>query len=253
MEIEAIYTLWLREIKRFLRSKSRIVGNLSMPVVWLVIMGVGLNSTFSIPGMEVSYLNFMAPGIIGMTLMFTSVFSGVSVIWDKKFGFMKEILVAPVSRVSIVLGKTLGSVTISIINGILILIIAVAMGGIALSSLSLWSVIKVVAFMALISLSFVSLGLAIAAKLNDTEGFQLIMSFLVMPLFFLSGAFFPIDNAPAWMKTLSSLDPLFYGVDGLRGSILGVSHMPLIYDFTVLAIFAGAVVLIASWMFNKME
>ena len=251
MEFGAIYTIWLREIKRFMRAKSRILGSLVGPVVWLSFMGVGLNSTFSIPNSNFSYLNYMAPGIIGMSLLFSSVFSGVSVIWEKQFGFLKEILVAPVSRTTIALGKIAGSSTISMLNGLMVLIIATLIGAISVSSLTLVSIPLVILFMILISFSFVSLGLIIASKLNNMDGFQLIMGFLVLPLFFLSGAFFPIQNAPTWMQALAFLDPLMYGVDGLRAVLLGVSQLPILLDFTVLVGFSVVMIFVSSLMFRK--
>ncbi len=252
MALAAIFTLWLREMKRFSRAKSRIIGNLSMPFIWLVIMGIGLSSSIVIPGMPEDYFSFIGPGVIGMTLLFSSIFSGISVIWEKQFGFLKEILVAPVSRTTIVFGKIFGSVTISMFNGILILIIAILLGAVSLSHLGIVPIILAVVFMALICFAFVALGLAIASKLNNMEGFQMIMSFLVMPVFFLSGAFFPMTNVPIWMKGLAYIDPLYYGVDGLRGALIGISEMPLLVDIGVLLAFDIAMLLLASYLFNKM-
>jgi ABC-2 type transport system permease protein len=239
-------------MKRFSRAKSRIIGNLSMPFIWLVIMGIGLSSSIVIPGMPEDYFSFIGPGVIGMTLLFSSIFSGISVIWEKQFGFLKEILVAPVSRTTIVFGKIFGSVTISMFNGILILIIAILLGAVSLSHLGIVPIILALVFMALICFAFVALGLAIASKLNNMEGFQMIMSFLVMPVFFLSGAFFPITNVPIWMKGLAYIDPLYYGVDGLRGALIGISEMPLLVDIGVLLAFDIAMLLLASYLFNKM-
>ncbi|MDD5163704.1 MAG: ABC transporter permease [Candidatus ainarchaeum sp.] len=252
MEFNAIYIMWLREMKRFFRAKSRIIGNLSMPFIWLVIMGIGLSSSFSIPGVKFDYLAFIAPGVIGMTLLFSSIFSGISVIWEKQFGFLKEILVAPVSRTSIVLGKIFGSATISFINGVLIMIIAILIGSISIASLSVFSILLAIIFMILICLAFVSVGIAIASRLNNMEGFQMIMSFLVMPTFFLSGAFIPLQNAPLWMGTIAMFDPLLYGVDGLRGVFLGVSQFPIAIDLGVLAGFCVAMILLSSYLFRRM-
>lgn len=227
----AIETLWIREMKRFFRAKSRILGNLSMPVIWLAIMGVGLDASVTLPGVPQGYLAFIAPGIIGMTLLFTSIFSGISVIWDKQFGFMKEILVAPISRTALVLGKVAGSVTISMINGVIILAISVLIGALPLH---LEGLLLALVLMALVSAVFVALGLVIASRLDNMEGFQMIMSFLIMPIFFLSGAFFPVDRAPGWMQALAAADPLYYGVDGLRGALLGVSSYSALLDIAVL-------------------
>ncbi|MBI2543469.1 MAG: ABC transporter permease [Candidatus Aenigmarchaeota archaeon] len=251
--MNGIYTIWLRELKRFIRAKPRLIGSLMMPFIWLAIMGVGLSSSFTVPNSGINYLKFISPGIIGMSLLFTSIFSAISVIWDKQFGFLKEMLVAPISRTSIVVGKVVGSVTISLINALMVLVIAVVLGGISLADLSLMSMLSAVLFMILISVSFVSIGLAIASKLNNLEGFQVIMSSLVMPLFFLSGAFFPIENVPLWMKTLAHIDPLMYGVDGLRASLLGVSQFSILFDLSVLAAFSVAMILFSSFLFRKMN
>ncbi|HLD58586.1 MAG TPA: ABC transporter permease [archaeon] len=252
MEFGVIYIMWLREMKRFLRARSRIIGNVSMPFIWLVIMGIGLSSSLTIPGMPISYFSFIAPGVIGMSLLFTSIFAGISVIWEKQFGFLKEILVAPVSRTSIVLGKIFGSVTISVFNGLLILVIAILVGGIPLSGISLPALLLAIVFMIMISFSFVAIGLSIATRLNNMEGFQMIMSFLVMPLFFLSGAFFPLEGVPIWMKSLAYLDPLFYGVDGMRAMLIGAGQMPVWIDFTVLIGFGIFMIFLASYLFRKM-
>lgn len=224
-----------------------------MPLIWLSIMGIGLSSSFTVPNSNLSYLKFMTPGIIGMSILFTSIFSAISVIWDKQFGFLKEMLVAPISRTSIVLGKVIGSTTISLITGILTLIIASFVGGISLTSLSLFSIIEMILLMVLISFSFVSIGLLIASRLNNIEGFQVIMSALVMPLFFLSGAFFPLENAPSWMQILSHLDPLMYGVDGLRGLLIGVNQLDLLLDIGVLTSFSIALLFAAALSFRKMS
>jgi ABC-2 type transport system permease protein len=251
MELQAIYTLWLREMIRLFRAKSRIVSILAMPVMWLVLMGTGLNSAIKLEG-NTSYISFMAPGIMGMALLFNSIFSGVSVIWDKQFGFLKEILVAPVSRKSIVVGKILGSATVSIMGAFMILIISIILGAIPLANLTIMSMMVLLALMILISFSFVSIGLAIATKLSSMEGFQMIMNFLVMPVFFLSGAFFPIDNLPGWMKILTHLDPLMYGVDGMRGALLGLNSRPIAVDLLVLLVFCVAMVIISGYLFENM-
>ncbi|MFH0876355.1 MAG: ABC transporter permease [archaeon] len=250
MEFHAIYVLWLREIKRYLRSKSRIVGSLTMPILWLVVVGTGINSSFSVPG--ASYLSFICPGIIGMSLLFTSIFAGVSVIWDKQFGFLKEILVAPVSRTAIVLGKIAGSTTVSLITATAVMIAAAIVGALPVSRLTFANILFSYLFMILISVFFVSLGLAIASRLNNMEGFQMIMNLLVMPLFFLSGAFFPLNEVPWWMRIISSADPLMYGVDGLRGILVGMSRFPIMQNLIVLFSFSTVMILIASYLFNNM-
>lgn len=195
----------------------------------------------------------MAPGIIGMTLLFSSIFSGVNVIWDRQFGFLKEILIAPVPRVGIVLGKIAGSATVSLITAIVILVTVVVFQVLPLSDLSVMGVMETVAFMILIPCVFVSVGLIIASTVDNVEGFQVIINFLVMPLFFLSGALFPLTNAPQWMKLVAAVDPLRYGVDGMRGALIGVSSFPVYVD--LLAVLATAIVLviIADVAFSRIE
>ena len=243
--ISDIYTIWLREMMRTVRARSRIISSLAMPFFWLVFIGVGIGSSFKLPGMD--YISFLAPGIIGMILLFNSMFSSLSVIWDRQFGFLKEILVAPVSRTSIVLGKTLGGATMAIITAFIMLLLEIALGfvnpafGIALAFV----------FMFLTAVCFVSIGLIIASRMESMEGFQMIMSFLIMPVFFLSGALFPLQNTPEWMQVASHFDPLTYGVDGLRGSMIGTSLYPLWIDFTVLSTITFFFILLGSYMFSK--
>jgi ABC-2 type transport system permease protein len=244
---QVIYTLWLREMKWFLRGKTRIIQSVVQPFLWLAIIGIGMSSAFKLPGGQ-SYLQFMAPGIIGMTLIFSSIMSGVSVLWDKQFGFLKEILVAPVARTHIMLGKALGGVTTSLLQGLLLLIAAALVGVWPPTILAL---AQVMVFMIFISLAFVSLGLAFASKMTDPVAFPLVANFLVMPLFFLSGALFPLATAPDWMKAIAYVNPLRYGVDGLRGAIIGLSDLPLWADFGVLLVFSTAMILIGGYLFRK--
>ena len=248
--LNAIYIIWLREMKKFVRNKSRLVGNLVMPFFFLAFLGMGLNSFVSIPGTDGSYLNFLAPGIMGMTLLFSSMFAGVSVLWDRQFGFLKEIMVAPVSRTSIVLGRVFAGMTTGVFQAFFILGVSVLMG---VEITNIMGVLASVIFILLISMSFVGMGISFASRMRDMQGFQLIMNFLVFPIFMLSGAFFPLDNLPAWLATLSYIDPLTYGVDGLRGLITGVSHLPILLDFGVLAGFSVAMILLATYLFRKTE
>ncbi len=245
--VQVIYTLWLREMKWFIRGKARIVQAIIQPFLWLAIIGVGLSSSFSLQG-GFSYLQFMAPGIVGLTLLFSSTMSGVSVLWDKQFGFLKEIMVAPVSRTHIMLGKTLGGVTTSLLQGVLLLLVATLVG---IWPPSIEALIQVIVFMTFISLSFVALGLAMASRMSDPMAFPLVINFLIMPIFFLSGALFPLSNAPSWMQSIAYINPLRYGVDGLRGAILGISDLSLYVDFGVLAAFSVAMVLLGGYLFRK--
>ncbi len=248
-EIEGIIALWKREMTRFFRSPSRIIGSLAMPFFFLAILGTGLNGAFNIPGMQGNYLEFIAPGIIGMVLMFSSMFAGIIVIMDRQFGFLKETMVAPISRLSIVLGKALGGATTAIIQGLLIMIISIFIG----VQLQIANFILLVIFMFIISIMFVSLGIAIASMLEDMHGFQLIMNFLIMPLFFLSGALFPLSSAPELLKTISLLDPLTYGVNGLRHILIGNSDIDFSICFAVITGFTILFMAIAIYLFNRIE
>jgi ABC-2 type transport system permease protein len=251
-ELSAIYIIWLRDMKKFVRSRSRIVSNIAMPFFFLAFLGTGLNSVFSLPGNfgGVSYLDFLAPGIIAMALLFSSMFSGMSVLWDRQFGFLKEILVAPVRRSSIVTGKVLAGMTNGIIQALMILAIALFLG-VRITGIA--GVLLSVIFIVLISMSFVSLGIAMASRIQDMQGFPIIMNFLIMPLFLLSGALFPLGSLPPWLLTLSYIDPLTYGVDGLRSSLIGVSQLPWLINIGVLLAFSAAMIALGSYLFSKTE
>jgi ABC-2 type transport system permease protein len=246
--INDAFTVWLREMIRFWRSKSRVIGGLAMPFFWFAIMGSGFNNLIDVGG--TSYIEFLLPGIIGMTLLFSSMFSGITILIDKQFGFMKEIMVAPISRLSIMVGKTLGGATTAIINGLIILVLAIILG---IQFASFAGILTSLVFMLLISMSFVSLGVAIASKMTDMSGFQVVMNFFIMPMFLLSGALFPINQTPVWMQSVAYFDPLFYGVDGLRGSLIGFSVFPPVVDFIVLFSFCIAVIIIGTYLFRRSE
>ena len=255
--ISDIYTIWLREMIRYVRAKSRIITSLAMPFLWLALLGTALGSMmerspFLPPGMN--YVQYIAPGIIGMAILFTSLFAGVSIIFDREFGFLKEILVAPVSRVSIVLGKALGGTTTSMIQGLIMFGFALFLGVTFKSEFgAIGGFFMSILFMFLIGLTFVSIGVAIASKIESMEGFQAIMSFLIMPMFFLSGALYPIEVLPDWLRVLTYFDPLTYGVDGLRYAIQGaeVAQFPILLDFGVLVIFSVCLVLLGAYLFKK--
>ena len=250
-EAIAIYVLWLREMKRFSRARSRVFGTLAMPAFFLAFLALGFNRV-SLPNLPpgISYLQYLVPGILGMTLLFSSTFTGLSVLWDREFGFLKEIMVAPVSRVSIVLGRIAGGSTTSLIQGAMILVISLFMG---FAPASLWGTAASAVFMILISFTFISIGLICASNMRDIHGFTMVMNFLVFPLFLLSGALFPVENLPAAVRVLSYLDPLTYGVDGLRGTLIGVSSLPLALDLAVLALFSLLFIVMGAWFFERCE
>ncbi len=197
----AIYVMWMREMKRFLRAKSRIIGTLAMPIFFLLSLSFGIGPSVNLGGIAkgVRYLDFLVPGIIGMNMLFSSMFGGLSVLWDKEFGFLKEILVAPVQRSSIVLGRISGALTTTLIQGVLILIISFALG---FKIVNAFSLISALVFMILICIGFIGAGIAFASILSDTQGFSLITQFIVFPIFLLSGALFPLSNLHGWIKWL---------------------------------------------------
>ncbi len=215
--LRAVYTIWLREVIRFFRERARIVGMLGQPLLYLLIVGNGLAATFIIPGAPpgFNYVHFMFPGIIGMSVLFTSIFSAISIVWDREFGFLKEVLVAPVPRWTVAVGKALGGSTVAMMQCAVLLLLAPVIG----IPLSLITVVKLFGVLFLMAFSITSLGITIASRMESMEGFQMIMNFLIMPLFFLSGAMFPLRGVPLWMETLMRLDPLTYGVDALRNII----------------------------------
>jgi len=247
----AVYVLWLREMKRFLRAKSRVVGALAMPLFFLAFLGLGFRR-IAVPGVEgdVNYIHFLVPGILGMSLLFSSTFAGLSVLWDREFGFLKEIMVAPVNRGSIVLGRMVGGMTTAIIQAVLILAISLVMGFRVSNIISL---LGAVVFMVLIAATFIGMGLIFASKMRDMQGFSIIMNFVIFPLFFLSGALYPLDNFPSWLKYLSHLDPLTYGVDGLRGILIGISSFSPLINFSVLAFFSLIMIFLGAYFFEKSE
>ena len=241
--------MWLREVKRFIRSKSRIVGALGQPVLFLVALGYGLGPVFAKAG-QGKYLEFIAPGIIGMSIIFTAIFNGMQVIWDRQFGFLKETMVAPVSRLAIMFGRTLGGATVATTQGTLVLAIAIVAG---FRPASWLGIVPALAIMLLIALLFSSIGIAVASKLKDMQGFQLIMNFLVMPLFFLSGALFPLNNVPPALLLVARLDPLSYGVDALRYFLTGAATFPLPLDIGMLVLVTAFFLLLGSYFFSRME
>jgi ABC-2 type transport system permease protein len=245
----AIYVLWLREMKRYVRSRVQVVASLAQPLMYLLALGFGLGPTFQKAGGG-SYLQFMAPGVMGMTILFSAVFSGIGLLWDRQFGFLKETLVAPVPRLHIMLGKTLGGATVALIQGQLIFAVSFLVGFRPES----WAQIPLaLLFMALIAVVFASLGTAIGSVLQDMQGFQIVMNFLVMPIFFLSGALFPLAGLPTALAVLTRLDPLSYGVDGLRGALVGGMYFGRLVDLTALAAFGVVFLALGTRLFARIE
>ena len=247
---QTVYTMCLREMIRFSRSKSRIIGALATPLFFLIILGAGFSSSFQVRGGGAFNTSYLAPGLIGMAVLFTSLMGGVSIIWDREFGFLKEILIAPVSRFFVALGKAIGGVTTAMIQGVLIMIIAWLIG---VHYVSIWGVLAAIVIMFISGIGFMGLGIALASIIDSHEGFQMVMSFLTMPLVLLSGAFFPISNLPAWLKALVYANPLTYGVEALRYCLLGSSTIPVLLSVFVLLIFSTAMIVIGGKLFGVMR
>jgi ABC-2 type transport system permease protein len=254
-EIRGVYTLWLREIKRFIRDRARVVISFVQPLLWLVVFAAGFGARVTIPG--INYQQFLFPGIIGQTLLFTAMFMGISVIWDKEFGFMKEILVSPISRFSIFIGKMLGDSTAALLQGVIVFMFGFILGipfdpAIFLASLPI---------MLLITFGLVSIGLILASFIGSLENFGAIQTFINLPLFFLSGALFPINGplaqgVPSWLQKASSFNPLTYGVDALRSVLLGgtyASLQPLWVNIVVICGFDVVMIAVGTWAFTRMK
>jgi ABC-2 type transport system permease protein len=244
-----IYILWLREVKKYLRSRVQIIASLGGPLMYLGVLGFGLGPVFQRAG-EGSYLQFMAPGVIAMAVLFTAMFSGIAMLWDRQFGFLKETLVAPVPRLSIMIGRTLGGATVAVMQGALIFVIALIAG---FRPTSLLAVPLAFLVIALIAVVFAALATAIGSGLKEMQGFQMVMNFLVMPIFFLSGAIYPLDGLPKVLAVLTRIDPLTYGVDGMRGLFIGRTHFGLTVDLAVLFGVAVLFVFFGAWRFSKIE
>ncbi len=247
--MKTIFIIWKRQLIRYFRSKARIVGSLGQPLLFLVALGFGFGPIFQRAG-QGNYIQFLVPGVIGMGIIFTAIFSGIEIIWDRQFGFLKETLVAPVSRINIMIGRTFGGATVATIQGLLVFVISLFIG-FKITHPALLPLMFV--FLILIALLFTALGTAIASVLEDMQGFQLIMNFLVMPLFFLSGALFPLQAAPKALVDVANFDPLAYGVDGLHGTLVGVAHYGLFADFWILAAITAVLILIGAYLFSKIQ
>jgi ABC-2 type transport system permease protein len=247
--MSAIYVLWLRELRRYVRSRAQIVASLGQPLLYLVALGFGLGPVFQKAG-QGNYVQFVAPGIISMTILFSSVFSGMGLLWDRQFGFLKETLVAPVPRIHIMLGKTLGSATVAVIQGLLVAMVCFIAG---FRVVDLRQLPFALLYMLLIACLFSALGTAIGAVLENIQGFQLIMNFLVMPIFFLSGALYPLTNLPKALSAITSVDPLAYGVDALRTILIGGTHFGLKLDTAVLLLVTTALLFLSSRLFSRIQ
>src|SRR5213082_920983 len=244
-----VFVLWLREVKKYLRSRVQIVASLGGPLMYLGVLGFGLGPVFRRAG-EGSYLQFMAPGVIGMAVLFTAMFSGIAMLWDRQFGFLKETLVAPVPRLAIMIGRTLGGDTVAVLQGTLIFVVTLIAGFRPASWIAVPLAFLVIGLIAVI---FSALATAIGSSLKEMQGFQMVMNFLVMPIFFLSGAIYPLEGLPAVLAGLTRVDPLTYGVDGVRGLLTGRTHFGVALDVLVLLSVGVLFVALGAWRFSKIE
>ena len=227
--LRAVYIIWYRDVLRYYRDRWRLVASLAQPVLFLIVFGTGLSSSlrgaagaFGGPSSSVQYQQFIYPGIIGMAVLFTAIFGAMSIVWDREFGFLKEVLVAPINRSAVAVGKTLGGATQAMLQGLIILVLAPIVG----VGLTWQGVLALIPLIFVYAFALSALGVAIAARMRSMQGFQVVMNFLMMPIFFLAGALFPLQGLPAWMTVLTRLDPASYGIDPLRQTILGASGVP---------------------------
>ncbi len=244
-----MYILWLRQIKRQYRNKARIFGSLGQPILLLVALGFGLGAIFSKAG-EGNYIEFLTPGVVAMSIMFTAMFSGIELIFDRQFGFLKETMVAPVARTYIIMGRILGGATIAAVQGVIVVLIALCIG---YRFSSVGGAFLSLVFMLLIAVLFTALGNAVGSVLDDMQSFQLIVNFLIQPMFFLSGALFPLTTVPGAIKVVSAIDPLSYGVDGVRGALSGVHYYGYGLDFAVLIVISVILLAGGSYAFSHTE
>ena len=254
IQFRPIYVICLREFIKFFREKSRLLGTLARPVLWLFVVGNGMSALIR-PQAGFSYLHFIFPGMIGMTILFSSIFSSISIVWDREFGFMKEMLVAPISRVSIVIGKAISGTFISVAQAIIILALIPFLG----IHITFTQFLEVVAVSILVSFCITSLGILIAARLTSFDGFNIIMNFLVMPMLFLSGAMYPVTSMPSALRHLTQVNPLTYGIDAFKHVLLRNGapplgpEFPLSLDLLVVTAISIVMLTLAALSFRKKE
>ncbi len=248
IDLACIRMVWERDVIRYFREKSQLYGSLSRPILWLFVLGLGLRGSASGIG-NVNYTQFIFPGIIAMTAIFTSIQSAISIIWDREFGFLKEILVAPVPRTSIVIGKGLAGTTLSLVQGCIILLLAPLVH----VHIPLVNVVPLIITLAVMSFGLTGIGIVIAARMTSFQGFGTIMNFVIMPMWFLSGALFPVKGLPIWLNGLVRINPLTYGVDLVRRLVLGFSYHSPVFDFVFLVGFGALTVAAAVFFFNRGE
>jgi ABC-2 type transport system permease protein len=247
--MNAIYILWLRELKRYLRSRVQIFVSLAQPAFFLFAFGFGFGPVFEKAG-QGSYLQFMAPGIVGAGVVLSSVFSGIAMLWDRQFGFLKETLVAPVPRLHVMIGRTLGGATVGMIQGVLVLLVCIILGFRPQHWISLLSALS---FLAMVAISFAALGMTMGSMIQDMQGFHVISNLIVLPMFFLSGALYPLSQLPKVLTVITCINPLSYGVDGLRGALIGLWHFNYFVDSFSLCCMAAVFLMTGAYLFCRIE
>ncbi len=248
-ELTAIYILWLRQIKRHLRSRARLFMSIFQPLLFLVAFGFGFKNMYA-QAEGGNYIDFLAPGVVAMSVVFSAMFGGIEVISDKQFGFLKETLVAPISRASIILGRTIGGATVAMGQGVLVFCVSLLVG--FRPEIGGYFPLAIL-FMFLIALFFTAFGTSLATLFTDMHAFPIIINVIVMPMFFLSGALFPLEGLPKGFARVLDINPLTYGVDGLRGSLLGAFHHSAGTDILVLTAVVLIIVLLGGWLFSRVE
>lgn len=259
--LRGVYTIWYRDLLRFWHDKMRIVGSVTFPLLFLFVFGSGLSARMGTLSPGVNFTQFMFPGIIGMTIFISSFMAGISVVWDREFGFLKEVLVAPISRTSVAVGKALGAATVALLQGVLILLLAPLIG----VSLTPGILLALLPLMFLLAVAMGSLGVLLATRIKSMQAFQVVTQMLMFPMMFLSGVFFPLDGLPVWMNVLVKINPATYGIAPIRQVMLGTStespfaisllgHTMSIWDnIAVLVIFGTVMTLLAVWSFANQE
>jgi ABC-2 type transport system permease protein len=259
--LRGIYTIWYRDLLRFWHDKMRMVGTIILPLLFLFIFGSGLSASMGLLGPGIDFAQFMFPGIIGMTVIMNSFMGGISVVWDREFGFLKEVLVAPINRSSVTIGKMLGSATVALIQGTIILIFAPVID----VSLSGWTILKLLPLMFLLAACLGSFGVLLGTRIKSIEAFQAIMPMLMFPMIFLSGVFFPMEGLPSWMNVLVKINPAAYGIAPIRQVVLGTAEgtyfgitlfgymLSLWQEVAMVATFGAVMLVLAMWSFSHQE
>ena len=250
--LDVVLVMTYRQLKRFIRARSRVVSSLVLPIVWLVLFGMTFARMLNFPFVRqflggLDYLSFLVPGVVAMTIFTASFTAGISVLWDRQFGFLKELLVSPAPRFAIMLGRVLGDSIVALLQGLLIALL----GKVIAPHISLLGIPLALVYGLLLSIGFTSLGVALALKITSPEGFHAVTSFIMLPLMFLCNTLYPLDIMPEWMRILSYGNPMTYAIDGIRYALTGVSRISPIIDLAVMTIFATLMVTISTIMFNK--